>query len=474
MDSLTSSRTLALVDDLLSKADEMPWLEFKKDNCDPKVIGPLVSGLSNAARLAGKHFAHILWGVEDGTRRIVGTGFKPQRKTIGRDPFEFWLANRLRPDPMIRFHEVSHPDGDLVLAEIQAATSAPIEFERVAYIRIGSATPRLSEHPQRLISLWETLRPYAWENGIAAHYVASDDVLQKLDYTSFFELIGVPLPDNRPGIFERLSVARLIDRDVGDRWNITNLGAILFAKDVSAFEGPLARKAIRLVAYDGNNRTSPVSRRQDGHRGYASGFRGLMDFISTILPTNEHIGRGLRIESIIFPEIAVRELVANALIHQDMTITGAGPMIEIFSDRLEITNPGSPLVDPERFIDSPPRSRNEALAAFMRRAKICEEQGSGIDKVVAAVELYQLPPPDFRKEHDSTRVVLFAPRRFAEMSADERVRACYQHAVLRHVSGKVMDNSSLRERLGIENATRRRSLRCFARLLGRFNPFGGP
>ena len=59
-------------------------------------------------------------------------------------------------------------------------------------------------------------------------------------------------------------------------------------------------------------------------------------------------------------------------------------MIEIFATRLEITNPGAPIVDVIRFLDTPPRSRNELMAAFMRRIGICEERGSGIDKVVCS------------------------------------------------------------------------------------------
>ena len=133
-----------------------------------------------------------------------------------------------------------------------------------------------------------------------------------------------------------------------------------------------------------------------------------------------------------------------------MTITGAGPLIELFSDRMEITNPGQPLVQPDRFLDSPPRSRNESLAALMRRMRLCEEQGTGIDKVLAIVEMHQLPPPDFRVEAEAVRVVLYAPRRFSDMTLEERVRACYQHAALKWVSGQRMTNITLRERLGIE------------------------
>lgn len=127
----------------------------------------------------------------------------------------------------------------------------------------------------------------------------------------------------------------------------------------------------------------------------------------------------------------------------------AAPQVTLLKDRLEITNLGQPLVKPDRFRDSPPRSRNEALASLMRRMRLCEEQGTGIDKVLASAEMHQLPPPDFREEDSSVRASLFAPRRFAEMTQDERVRACYQYAALKYVSGDRMTNASLRERLGI-------------------------
>lgn len=192
-----------------------------------------------------------------------------------------------------------------------------------------------------------------------------------------------------------------------------------------------------------------MTHRRDGQKGYASGFNGLVDYIDALLPRNEHIGRAFREEQPLFPSIAIRELIANALIHQDMTVTGSGPLIELFRDRLEITNPGQPLVKPDRFLDSPPRSRNEALASLMRRMRLCEEQGTGIDKVLASAELHQLPPPDFREEDHAVRAVLFAPRRFAEMTQDERVRACYQHAALKYVSGDRMTNATLRDRFGI-------------------------
>lgn len=165
----------------------------------------------------------------------------------------------------------------------------------------------------------------------------------------------------------------------------------------------------------------------------------------------EHIGQALREDSKMYPEIAIRELVANSIIHQDFTMTGDGPMVEIFSDRIEITNPGKPLIDTLRFIDEPPQSRNEKLAAFMRRLRICEERGSGIDKVVFAVEFFQLPAPEFIVTENHTKAILFAFKKLSKMDKKDKTRACYQHACLRYVSNEQMTNTSLRQRFGIED-----------------------
>jgi len=447
---MNEERDIDLVNDLIARPAETTWVEFKRNNTDQKMIGVRCSALSNAARIDGRDCAYILWGIDDDSRAIVGSDFNPDTKLIGNQQFQLWLANLLQPSIAFSFRVVPCPEGRVVLLEIPAATSAPVTFEGTAYIRIGSTTPKLTDYPDRYQQLVEAMRPYTWEDGIARKYATSNDVLALLDYTQYFRLTGQPLPDNRAGIFERLEADLLIARDVGGRWNITNLGAILFATDFERFDPILARKTVRFIAYDGKNRAATVTHRQDGKRGYAAGFEGLVNYINDLLPRNEHIGEALREAHPLFPKLAIRELVANALIHQDLTIRGAGPQIELFEDRIEITNPGRPLVRADRMIDLPPRSRNEALAALMRRMGICEEQGSGLDKVIAQVELFQLPPPLFREADFSMQVVLYGPRTFANMTTEERIRACYHHAVLKFLTGDRMKNLSLCERFGIK------------------------
>ncbi|MFT5192056.1 MAG: ATP-dependent DNA helicase RecG [Verrucomicrobiales bacterium] len=168
-----------------------------------------------------------------------------------------------------------------------------------------------------------------------------------------------------------------------------------------------------------------------------------------MLPQNEVIEKALRTKRSLYPEIALREIIANALIHQDFTIRGMGPLIEIYDNRIEISNPGSLLASKEvdRLIGTQPESRNETLASAFRRCRICEEQGSGLIKAGVAVELYGLPPIKFQPSGNSFKVTLFAPRSYAEMSVQERLDTCYQHAVLRHLSSSAMTNTSLRDRL---------------------------
>lgn len=447
---MSEARDIALIDELRALPAETAWVEFKGNNIDPDVIGKRCSALSNAARIEAQDFAYMVWGIEDGSHAVTGTAFHPDTHKAHGQVLQLWLANSLQPSIPFSFRVANHPLGRLVLLEIPAATGAPVAFNNIAYIRIGSTTPKLTDYPQRYQQLIEALRPYRWEYGIARQYASGDDVLALLDYSQYFRLTQQPLPDNRAGIFDKLEADRLIVRDVGERWNITNLGAILFASRLSDFETSLARKAVRFVAYDGNSRAATVTHRHDEQKGYAVGFEGLVTYLNDLLPKNEHIGIALREAHPLFPELAIRELVANALIHQDMTITGTGPQIELFSDRIEISNPGCSLVKPDRMIDLPPRSRNEALASLMRRMGMCEEQGSGLDKVIALVEVFQLPPPLFRADETSMQVALYGPRTFAEMTADERVRACYFHAVLKFLSGDKMKNATLCLRLGID------------------------
>ncbi len=438
----------SLVRELIALPAETEWLELKHNNGDPQQIGEYLSALSNAAAACGKAFAYLLWGIDDESHAVLGTSFDPHAAKIGNEELESWLLRQLSPKIDFRFHTVDIDAGRVVLLQIGRAFRHPVQFAGQEHIRIGTYKKKLKDFPEKERALWRIFDDTPFEDMPALEKASVEDVLRLLDYPAYFDLLGQPLPENRDGILRALTADELIEPVDGGRWNIRNLGAILFAKRLADFS-TLKRKAVRVIAYKGGGRVETI-REQEGARGYAAGFEGLIGFINGLLPSNEVIGQALRKTVPIYPELALRELVANALIHQDFFVTGSGPMVEIFTDRMEITNPGAPLVDTARFLDNPPRSRNEALASLMRRVGICEERGSGIDKVVFETETYQLPAPAFETLGDYTRSTLFTPRPLQKMEPSDRIRAVYLHACLRYVQRDFMTNTSLRERFAID------------------------
>ncbi len=439
---------IGLVQELRKLPQETEWVEFKKNKAEPQDVGEYLSALANSAALLGKVNAYLIWGVDDTSHEIGGTRFEPATAKVGNEELESWLLRLLEPKINFRFHSLDIEDKPLVLLEIGAACRHPVRFSGQEYIRVGSYKKPLKDYPEKERALWRVFDRVPFERGIAMEHVSAETVLRLLDYPAYFDLLEVPPPDGRAAILESLADDDLVQVCDAGGWSITNLGAMLFAKRLDEFPA-LKRKAIRVIHYKGPGRLETL-REQIGGKGYASGFEGLIDFIMTLVPTNEVIEQALRRTLPMFPELAVRELVANALIHQDLFATGTGPMVEIFDDRMEITNPGVPLVDTRRFVDTPPKSRNEALASLMRRFGICEERGSGIDKVVAQVELYQLPAPSFETPEGFTRAVLYAHQPLARMDKADRIRACYLHACLKRVMRDYLTNASLRERFGVE------------------------
>lgn len=436
-----------LLNELVTSQDETECVEFKLNNSNPEEIGERISGISNSANLHNKESGYLIFGVEDETRKIVGTSYSAKHHKKGNESIEHWLLQMLNPKIDFRIFEFNYNNQNIVLFQIPAATDRPISFRGTEYIRIGSINRKLNEFPEKERKIWTNYNHRSFEKDIAKYDVSSDEIFNLLDYPNYFTLTGQNFPENKKGILQKLEQDKIITRIEGTL-HITNLGAILFANNIKQFE-TISRKAIRVITYKGKSKNETI-KEQEGTKGYAIGFQGLVKYINLLVPSNEEIKKAFRVEKKMYPEIAIRELIANALIHQDFYEKGTGPMIEIFEDRIEISNPGRSLIDTERFIDNPPRSRNEILAAFMRRINICEERGSGIDKVVSQVELYQLPAPNFEIVENSTKTTLYSYRTLKEMSKKDKIRACYQHCVLKYISNDFMTNSSLRGRFNIK------------------------
>ena len=268
-----------LVDNLRRLPSETEWVEFKVNQAtEPQSIGEYTSALANGAALNGKESAYMLWGIENGSHAVVGTEFNPDTVKQGNEPLDNWLRRGLTPRIDFRFHEVAIDGKQVVILEIEPTTQRPVAIYGRERIRVGDVAANLQEHPEKERALWHLSDRSSFEDGVAVEHLSGDEVLDKLNHAAYFALLERPVPESINAILYELEQDRLIAPCAAGGWNVTNLGAILFAKRIGDFRR-LERKSIRVIQYQGTGRTESVGERQSSW-GYAAGFANLLKYIN--------------------------------------------------------------------------------------------------------------------------------------------------------------------------------------------------
>ncbi|MBQ1176146.1 MAG: putative DNA binding domain-containing protein [Paludibacteraceae bacterium] len=440
-----------LINELCKLPKEIEWVEFKHNNCEPTMVGEDISALSNSATLNDRDYAYMIWGVDDKSHEIVGTKVRLQLAKKGEQELENWLRYLLSKNADFEFYETEIDGKHVELIRIHKALNEPVAFQKVDYIRSGSYTKKLHEFPVFRAQLWDKLRNAQFEDVRVKTDQRYEDVIRLLQVDAYFTLLKIPQPVEKDSVVHYLVEDGIIYKQDNGLYSITNLGAILFAKNLNEF-ARLGRKAMRVVQYMGINRLL-IQKEEPFNQGYAVCFENIVRYVNALLPSNEDVNSVQLLTTSKFPLPSVREAIANSLIHQDFYITGAAPVVEIFDNRIEVTNPGTPLVDVFRIIDNPPKSRNEKLASLMRRLKMCEELGRGWDRMVLTCEAQFLPAPRIEVFQDSTKVTLFSEMEFGNIQMEDKLWSCYLHACLMYIQGDALTNKSLRTRFNVKETT---------------------
>ena len=393
----------------------------------------------------------VAFANEGGGHLVLGVTDAPPRNVVGTQAFiSADQLNKLKRTIVeqlgirVDAQEIEHHDGRVLIFKIPSRPIGhPLSFKGAYLMRSGESVVAMT--PDRLKEIFAESSD-DWFLQAAKENLNANDVIALLDTQTYFDLLAQPYPSTQSEVLQRFEREHFI-LATSEQWTITNLGALLLAKDMEKFSSDISLKAPRFVLYDGAGKIN-TSIDVQGKFGYAVGFERLVNFVHESAPHNRILEETIRREMRMFPKDALRELIANALVHQDFSVHGASVMIEMYMDRVEISSPGKPPIDIFRFIDGY-QSRNERLARVMRRLGICEEKGSGIDKVIDAVEVFQLPAPEFRFDGIRTTAILFSHKDFSAMSRSERIRACYQHCCLLHVGRRSMTNTTLRRRFGL-------------------------
>lgn len=421
---------------------ETEWFEYKVNNSKPDMIGEYISALCNSAILEGQDKAYLIYGI-DNNKNIIGTEFDLKKEKVGNQELENYLQTLLTPRINFKQIDLIFDERKIKMIEIETNTNIPVKFKGIEYIRVNSSKHKLKDFPEKERKLWKCFETKNFETNIIKYNVSKQEILQLLDYNKYFELMSLNHNLNMDFIIQKLVEEDFVVYKRG-QYHITYLGAIVLAKDLNNFK-EIKSRAPRVIVYNGNDKMETLTD-ITGNKGYAVSFENLINYIFDKTMNRQEIKGALRKDVYQYPKIAIRETVANALVHQDFSEGTKGPLIEIFSNRIEITNSGIPLIDVNRFIDHTPKSRNEKLANILRLLHICEEQGSGIDKVITSIEKENLPAPEYETYENSIRVILYSYKEYSKMTEEERIRATYQHCCLKYVNKEYMTNTTLRER----------------------------
>lgn len=430
-------RALALLKDSLepvpSELNEIDWKSGLSDKSDR--LAQHISAFAN--HLYG---GMLVYGVnDDGTLFSLG---KEQVDDIVKKLGNI-AHNNLSNHIQIEHAVQEYKGENLLFIFIPEEQGKPVHLRGkdiyASYYRSGGQTLKMSaKQVQMLIAKSMSI---SFEENTALDNLTQEQVLSLLDYQALYRILDKNVPKSTDTILSKLTDMGYCYEKNGC-WVITNLGAILFARTLASFPSLSGREVVVRKYVGTNNRQ--LQHEQRGALGYAVGFEGLIDYIMRNTG-NEVIDVARNIKPI-YPRVAIREFVANALIHQDFAIEGSPITIEIFSNRLVITNPGAPLNNINRLLDLPPRSRNERLAQSMLLLNICERRGSGVDRAIEAVEKMFLPPVKFQMLDDYTKVTLFPQKSLSEMTKREKIMACYQHACLMWEDNEAVSNQSIRDR----------------------------
>lgn len=182
----------------------------------------------------------------------MGTKFKPKTKRYKQQELESWLLQKIEPKIDFRFFEFEYQGLPVVILEIQPEIHKPVRFDGTEFIRIGSYTKKLRGFPEKERELWRILDRKPFEKQVAMKDISGEKVLELLDFSKYFDMTKQALPQDRQGILAKLQDDKLIVENAG-LWDISNLGAILFAKKLSDFDH-LAKKAVRIIRYQDNNK----------------------------------------------------------------------------------------------------------------------------------------------------------------------------------------------------------------------------
>ncbi len=413
---------------LLTTTTECEWVEYKH-NDDPHVIGEYISALANAAALDGQPYGYMVWGIEDGTRTVLGTRFRPKEAVHKAQPLALWLSQYLRPKVDFRFEQFDYRGKPVALMCVPAATGSPVSFHEKEYIRLESSKVELAKHTDKERHLWARLNtrtdwsaelvPWAREADLDADAlrIGRQQYAEKNPH-----LIAEIAQWDTATFLSKLKLSR--------GGHLTRAAVLLFGKDEAAQYLPLPPQ-VSWMLKDADGTT-----RDYHHFGLP-----LLRVPDAVFARVRNLTvRYLRPETLIPTEVpqydawVIREALHNAIAHQEYARSGRINVIEK-PDELVFSNTGAFLPGDVASLLATDRSpelyRNPCLAQAMVVLKMIDTVGSGIRRMYQEQRRRFFPMPDYLIDAAQQRVEVRIPGRIL----DER----FTHALMNQPDLSLME-----------------------------------
>ncbi len=374
--------------DILQRIEsgESERTEFKS-GFDRRAVGQAVCAFANTQG------GVIILGVSD-AREIVGVKNNPE--TVQERLTDFLQSGCSSPiSANIRRHQ--DPSGWVHWIEVPKQRGfEPLSYSGRVYVRRArSSVPPSSTELQELYNIFGTI--VTEERVIQAAHVGEIDVQGFRSYLAEqgLETDEEPQPDTESDLRNRNVLA-----DLGGALHPTLYGIMVFGKEPQRYPQTGSFR-VECVAYSGADRASDVLQVADGRGTLDDQVKRSVGWFLGLGRFESYSGL-VRKDRWLLPETAIREALVNAVVHRDYAITGSKVLLEVFSDRVDVSSPGS--LPNHMSVESVraggvPRSRNELMANYMVVRGLMEQRGRGWPVMRKAMREFNGTEPEL--DHDA-------------------------------------------------------------------------
>ncbi len=367
----------------LAACGESETLEFKKSTGELREAAETLCGFLNGAG------GTVIFGITAGGR------------VVGQDVADHTLqevAHTLRkfePPATINIVRLPLPDGTkavLVLQALPSVEAIPFVYDGRSFQRIGTTTSIMPQERYQQLLRSRLHSRFRWETTVASGVDVDD-----LDQEEILRTVRVGVAAGRLPETTGERVPDILDRlGLRERGQLLNAAVVLFGKQ---FLPHYPQCQLRLARFKGTDKAEFLDNRQVyGHA--LDLLEEAMLFMQRHLPVAGRIAPGVleRIDTPLFPLVALREAVVNALCHRDYSIPGGAVSIAIYDDRLEVWSAGTlpfglHVEDLKR--DHQSRPRNLLIAGVLYRRGLVEQWGRGTQNIVELCVEAGHPEPEF-------------------------------------------------------------------------------